>query len=284
MTIRLDVLYLLIMKEGTLRAGSKKEYEEIKKIVETDLKDYKKKKSFTNIAKLLNEAEVSSQVQAITAIIELYSSYPEEIDKITDIMSRAFIRNQKIIAVSIITELSPLYPDYAFTKLAKVLNVQNDLIEAVSDALKNLWKNKEMDLIKNIETFWDLKTNRNLKLAAILSIDTANISDSEVVLNFLSNFKDEPFQEVKHEVAVKLKELYIKEPYIVESEMRKWLKESLNRNIVQIVISAFKEIGKRRDSFLLDRTCLIMENWERNESEVIRITGAKVLSFLKEKL
>jgi len=272
------------MKEGTTKAGSKKGYDEIKKLIESDIREYKRKKSFANIARLLNEADINSQIQAITAITEVYSLYPEEIDKITDIMSRAFIRNQKLIAISIITELSLKYPDYAFSKLARILSIQNDLIEAVSDALKNLWREKREELMKNIEIFWDLKTNKNLKLAAILSIDTTNISDSEIILKFLSNFREESFPEVKHEVAMKLKELYIKEPYIIESEMRKWLKESSGRNTAQIITSSFKEISKRRDPFLLDRTCMIMENWEKNDAEVVRSTGAKVLSLLRESL
>ena len=272
------------MKEGTVKAGSKKSYEEIKKVVEADLKDYKKKKSFINIASLLNDADVSTQVQTIKAITDAFSLYPEEIDKITDIMSRSYVRNQKLIAISIITELSLTHPDYAFPKLAKILNIQSELVEAVSDALKNLWKEKETELINNIETFWDLKTNNNLKLAAILSIDPANIDDSEVLLDFLSSFIDEPSKDLKSEVAMKLKEIYIREPYITESEMRKWLKESMSKNAVQTIVLAFKEISKRKDSFLLDRTCLILENWERNEAEIISNTGTKILSLLREKL
>lgn len=272
------------MKEGTVKAGSKRGYEEIKKLVVDDLKDYKKKKSFAGIASLLNDTDVSIQVQTIKAIIDVYISFQDEIDKITDIMSRSFVRNQKLIAVSIITELSLIYPDYALSKLAKILSVQGDLIEAVSDALKNLWKNKEPELIKNIQAFWDLKTNKNLKLAAILCIDPANIEDSEVLLDFLSNFIDESSMDVRYEVAMKLKELYIKEPYITESEMRKWLKGSMSKNAAQTIILAFKEISKRKDSFLLDRTCLILENWERNEAEIISNTGTKILSLLREKL
>jgi len=272
------------MKEGTTKAGFKRGSDEIKKLVEADLNDYKKKKSFANIASLLNDADVSTQVKTIKAITDSYSSYSEQIDKITDIMSRSFIRNQKLIAITIITELSPIYPDYAFPKLAKIISTQSDLIEAISGALKNLWKEKEPELIKNIQAFWDLKTDKNLKLAAILSIDSANIEDSEVLLDFLSNFIDESSMDVKYEVALKIKELYIREPYITESEMRKWLKESMSKNAAQTIILAFKEIGKRKDSFLLDRTCLILENWQRNETEIIRNTGAKILSSLQEKL
>jgi hypothetical protein len=272
------------MKEGTVKAGSKRGYEEIKKLVEADLKEYKKKKSFANIASLLNDADVSTQVQTIKVITDVYTLYADEIDKITDIMSRSFVRNQKLVSVSIITELSLIYPDYAFPKLAKILSVQGDLIEAVSDALKNLWKNKEPELIKNIQTYWDLKTNKNLKLAAILSIDPSNIDDSEALLDFLSGFIDESSMDVRYEVAMKLKELYIKEPYITESEMRKWLKGSMSKNASQTIILAFKEISKRKDSFLLDRTCLILENWERNEAEIISSTGTKILSLLREKL
>jgi len=83
---------------------------------------------------------------------------------------------------------------------------------------------------------------------------------------------------------MKLKEIYIREPYITESEMRKWLKESMSKNAVQTIVLAFKEISKRKDSFLLDRTCLILENWERNEAEIISNTGTKILSLLREKL
>ncbi len=272
------------MKDGTAKTDFNRSLEEIKKVIESDLKDFKKKRSFANILRLLNQGDLNTQVQLIYQIVEDYNTYPEEIDKIAEIMSKSVIYNQKLLAVSVITELSVRYPDYAFPKLSNIIINQGDLIGVISDALKNLWKGKEAELIQNIQTFWNLKANKDLKLAAILSLDTSSISDSEIMLEFLSNFREESFPEVRHELAIKLKELYIKEPYIVESEMRKWLKDTNNRNTAQIIILSFREISKRKDPFLLDRTCLIMENWSKNNTEAVSSTGEKILNMLKEKL
>ena len=97
-----------------------KRIEEIKQIIFNELKNFKAKVSISNIAKYLNDPNVEIQINMINILRDGYELYPEEIDKLIDIMTRSFMRNQKYIAISVLTELSKIHPEYAFDKLSKI--------------------------------------------------------------------------------------------------------------------------------------------------------------------
>jgi len=262
---------------------SAKRIEEIKQIIFNELKNFKAKISISNIAKFLNDPNVEIQINMINILKDGYEVYPEEIDKLIDIMTRSYMRNQKYIAISLLTELSKIHPDYAFDKLSKIIYIQSDLIESTSDAIKSVWRDNIDDLIKNIKAYWDLNKNVNLKQTALTCIDTSLLSDSEIILDYLNIFINDANPEIRFQSALKIRDLYIKEPYVVEAKLREWLKDN-NKFSSQTIILAFKEINKRRDSMLLDRTCIIMNNWLRNESESIKNAASKILGIIKEQI
>ena len=137
--------------------------------------------------------------------------------------------------------------------------------------------------IKNINVYWNLNQSVNLKHTALLSIDTSFVVDSEIILNYLVSFISDINPEIRFQTALKIRDLYIKEPYVVEAKLREWLKDN-NKNTSQTIVLAFKEINKRKDSMLLDRTCIIMNNWNRSDSESIRNTASKILGIIREQI
>jgi len=261
-----------------------KKVQDYQKLMAGDLKVYGKKRAFPNIAKSLSDPVIGNQISAIQAFVSLYETYPEEEDKLLDVFTRSFIMGQKYVAITIIVSISLVHPDYAFTKLSKTLSSQKDLVDFTANALKGAWKEKEDKLIHYMSSFWDLRNNLSLKKVAIMSLNTTIEDDEDILIDFLGKFVTDNDAFIRSQVSQKLKELYIKEPYVVESKMRSWLHEDIGKNAGTVIVSTFREINKRQDPNLLDRTCLIMKNWERNELESIRTTAGKVLNILKENM
>lgn len=261
-----------------------KKVQEYQKLIAADLKVYGKKRAFPNIAKSLSDPIIGNQIAAIQAFVSLYESYPDEEDKLLDVFTKSFITGQKYVAITIIVSISLLHPEYAFLKLSKTISIQKDLVDFTANALKGAWKEKEDKLIQLMSNFWDLRNNLNLKKVAIMSLNTTIDDENDILIDFLGKFVSDNDAFIRTQVSLKLKELYIKEPYVVESKMRTWLLEDTNKNAGTVVVSTFREINKRQDPNLLDRTCLIMKNWERSESEPIHSTAVKVLNILKEKM
>ncbi|MCE5222860.1 hypothetical protein LLG10_01540 [bacterium] len=255
---------------------------EFQKLMSLDLAVFAKKRAFPNIAKCLNEPQLQDQILAIEAFAMLYETYPDEEDKLIDIFIRSFIKNQKYIAVTILIQISLLHPSYAFTKLEKIITAQKDLIEITAQALKGAWSGKEESLLAHMTQLWDLHGNLSSKKVAIMALDTEFEDENNLMIDFIGQLITDSDPFVRNQVSNKLKERFIKEPYVVEAKMREWLAKDTSHNAVLTVLTTFKDLAKRQDPNLLDRACIIMQNWERNDSEDIKATAAKVLLLLRE--
>lgn len=257
---------------------------EYQKLIAGDLKVYGKKRAFPAIAKCLADQNIANQIAAIQAFVSLYDTFPEEEDKLLDVFAKSFITGQKYVAITIIVSLSIQHPEYAFDKLSKILSVQKDLVDFTANSLKGAWKDNEDKLIQLMSNFWDLRNNNNLKKVAIMSLTTSVEDENDVLIDFLGKFVSDNDAFIRSQVSVKLKEMYIRVPYIVEAKMRTWLAGDQSKNAGLVVLSTFREINKRQDPNLLDRSCIIMKNWEKNESEQVRQSATKILALLKEKM
>ncbi len=266
-----------------LDSGEKKKFKEYRKQIETDLKSFIKKKAYPHIASCFRDPNLQHQILAIKAFTSLYEEYCQEIDKLLDVMIRSFLSNQKFVAITLLVNISYTHPDYAFPKLAKYTIQIKDLSDIVSDALKVKWQSNQHGLIDHFIKYWDIKNQQNLKKAAILSLNPHSDEETDKMLDFLSLFMHESEPFLQMQTAIKIKELYIREPYFVESKMREWMLTIDPVHASQIVVLAFKEINKRQDPNLLDRTCLVLENWSKNTSSTIQETASKVLAILKER-
>lgn len=264
-------------------AGDKKRFKQYQKLIASDLKQFIKKKAYPQIAACFRDPNLQHQILAIKAFTSLYEEYQEEIDKLLDVMLRSFLTNQKFVAITLLVNISFTHPDYAFPKLAKHTSQNKELIEIVSDALKVKWQDRQHDLIDQFIQHWDLKNQHNLKKTAIMSLNPHSNEETDKMLDFLSIFMHETDTFLHLQLAIKIKDLYIREPYFVESKMREWMKDIDPVHASQIVVIAFKEINKRQDPNLLDRTCIILENWSKNITPSIHDTASKVLSMLKER-
>lgn len=264
-------------------ASEAKKFKEYSKLIASDLKTFIKKKSYPQIAACFRDPNLHHQIIAIKAFTALYDEYPEEIDKLLDVMIRSFLSNQKFVAITLLVNISFSHPDYAFQKLAKHTTQHKDLVEMVADALKSKWQAQQNDLIDHLQKYWDLKTQQNLKKTAILSLNPHSEEETDKMLDFLGTFMHETEPFLQLQTAIKIKELYVREPYFVESKMREWMTQNDTIHAPQIVILAFKEVNKRQDPNLLDRTCIILENWSKNSSSIVVETASKVLGILKER-
>jgi len=257
---------------------------EYQKLIAGDLKVYGKKRAFPIIAKCLNDQNISNQIAAIQAFVSLYETFPEEEDKLLDVFSKSFITGQKYVAITILVSLSLIHPDYAFDKLSKVITLQKDLVDFTANSLKSAWKEQEDKMISLMSNFWDLRNNLNLKKVAIMSLNTAVEDENDILIDFLGKFVSDNDAFIRTQVSLKLKELYIRVPYVVEAKMRAWLINDLGKNTGLVILNTFREINKRQDPTLLDRSCIIMKNWEKNESEQVRQNATKILNLLKERM
>ncbi len=264
-------------------AGEKKRFVQYQKLIASDLKQFLKKKAYPQIAACFRDPVLSHQILAIKAFTSLYEEFNEETDKLLDVMLRSFLSNQKFVAITLLVNISFTHPDYAFPKIAKHASQNKELVEIVSDALKVKWQDRQHDLIDQFIQYWDLKNQHNLKKVAIMSLNPHSNEETDKMLDFLSIFMHESDAFLQNQIAIKIKDLYVREPYFVESKMREWMKDIDPVHGSQIVVLAFKEINKRQDPNLLDRTCLILENWSKNATPTIQETALKVLSILKER-
>ena len=118
-------------------ASEAKKFKEYSKLIASDLKTFIKKKAYPQIASCFRDPNLHHQIIAIKAFTALYDEYPEEIDKLLDVMIRSFLSNQKFVAITLLVNISFSHPDYAFSKLAKHTTQHKDLVEIVADALKS---------------------------------------------------------------------------------------------------------------------------------------------------
>lgn len=257
---------------------------EYQKLIASDLKVYGKKRAFPAIAKCLSDQHIGNQIAAIQAFVSLYETYPDEEDKLLDVFAKSFITGQKYVAITIIVSLSLTHPDYSFDKLSKILSVQKDLVDFTANSLKGAWKDNEDKLIQLMSSFWDLRNNLNLKKTAIMSLNTSVEDENDMLIDFIGKFIADNDAFIRSQVSIKLKELYIRVPYVVEAKMRNWLTQDQTKNAGLVIVNTFREINKRQDPTLLDRSCIIMQNWEKNESEQVRTNAAKILTLLKDKM
>lgn len=261
---------------------NQKKLREFQKLMSSDLTVFSKKRAFPNIAKCLNEPQLQDQILAIEAFASLYETYSDEEDKLIDIFIRSFIKNQKYIAVTILIQISLLHPAYAFAKLEKIITSQKDLIEITAQALKGAWSGKEESLLAHMNHFWDLRSSLSSKKVAVMSLDTEFEDENDTMIDFIGQFVSDSDPFIRNQASNRLKERFIKEPYVVEAKMREWLTKDTSRNAVLTILSVFKDLARRQDPNLLDRACIIMQNWERNDSEDIKSTAGKVLLLLRE--
>jgi len=268
--------------KNKLTDASQKKLNEFVKLMSADLAVFQKKRVFPNIAKCLNEPQLQDQILAIQAFASLYETYPDQEDKLIDIFIRSFIKNQKYIAVTILIQISLNHPPYAFAKLEKIITAQKDLIEITAQALKGAWSGQEEALITHMNQLWNLQGNLSSKKVAIMAVDTEFEDENNLMIDFIGQFIPDSDPYVRMQASNKLKERFIKEPYVVEAKMRELLSKDTSRNAVLTILSTFKDLAKRQDPNLLDRACIIMQNWERSDIEEIRTTAEKVLQLLRE--
>jgi hypothetical protein len=264
-------------------AAEKRKFKEYHKLIELDLKSFLKKKAYPNVASCFRNPNLHQQIIAIKAFTSLYDDYPEEVDKLLDVMIRSFLTNQKFVAVTLLVNISFAHPEYAFPKMAKYTIQLKELVEIVSDALKIKWQDNQNELIEHFLKYWELRQYQNLKKTAIMSLNTQSIEETDAMLDFLGTFMHESEPFIHLQLALKVKELYVREPYFVEAKMREWISQVDPVHASQIVVQSFKEISKRQDPNLIDRSCIILENWSKNPASVIQETAAKVLAILKDK-
>lgn len=269
-------------KVNKLNEASQKKLNEFVKLMSVDLAVFQKKRAFPNIAKCLNEPQLQDQILAIQAFASLYETFPDQEDKLIDIFIRSFIKNQKYIAVTILIQISLHHPLYAFAKLEKIITSQKDLIEITAQALKGAWSGQEEALITHMNQLWNLQGNLSSKKVAVMAVDTEFEDENNLMIDFIGQFIPDSDPFVRNQASNKLKERFIKEPYVVEAKMRELLSKDTSRNAVMTILTTFKDLAKRQDPNLLDRACIIMQNWGRSENEEIRTTAEKVLLLLRE--
>jgi hypothetical protein len=257
---------------------SKKEQLEIQQHIESDLKNYMRKRAFPHIAKFLNHSSVEHQVYTVHTMVDFYEQYPKEEDKLLTEFLKSYLPMQKYSAFLIMAGISLNHPEFAFPKMEEALRSRKDIREFAANALKNSWKDKEEELAENIVRYWDLKDNVDLKIVAVTSVNTKAEDEENHILDFLGRFIEDHDIQVRNHVVEKLKDFYIREPIVVEAKLREWLLEAKTQNPELIVVQMIREIAKRKDPFLLDRTSIIMKNWSQNEK--LKDTAHTVLQML----
>ena len=256
----------------------KKDMQDIQQKVTLDLRNYLRKRAFPNIARCLNNPSVQHQVYAVQTFIDLFEQYPKEEDKLLSEFLKSYLPMQKFSALLIISGISVDHPEFGFLKMAEALNARSDISEFAANALQNSWKNKEEQMIANMQKYWDFNSNVNLKIVAVMTINTQTDDEEDKLLSFIGKFIDDSDVKVKSQIISKLKEFYIREPIVVEAKLREWITNSKNQNPEHKVIQMFREVLKRKDPFLLDRTSIIMKNWSNNEK--LKDAASTILDLL----
>ncbi len=257
---------------------SKKEQMEIDQNIEFDLKNYMRKRAFPHIAKYLNHASVQIQVYAVHTLVSLYNQYPTEEDKLLTEFLKSYLPMQKYPALLIISGISLEHPEFGFPKMEEALRSRKDVREFAANALKNSWKDQEERLAENIVRFWNLQENVDLKIVAVTSVNTKAEDEENHILDFLGRFIEDHDIQVRNHLVEKLKDFYIREPIVVEAKLRDWILQAQTQNPELTVIQMIREIAKRKDPFLLDRTSIIMKNWSQNEK--LKETAQTILQML----
>ncbi|MDD4028804.1 MAG: hypothetical protein PHI40_01845 [Caldisericia bacterium] len=257
---------------------SKKELLEIQQNIEFDLKNYMRKRAFPNIAKFLNHSSVEHQVYAVHTLVDFYDQYPTEEDKLLTEFLKSYLPMQKYSALLIIAGISLQNPAFGFPKMAEALRSRKDVREFAANALKNSWKDQEEQLAENIVRYWDFRDNVDLKIVAVTSVNTKAEDEENRILDFLGRFIEDNDIQIRNHLVEKLKDFYIREPIVVEAKLREWLLQAQTQNPELTIVQMVREIAKRKDPFLLDRTSIIMKNWSQNEK--LKETAQTVLQLL----
>ncbi|MCK5849211.1 MAG: hypothetical protein KAH01_08465 [Caldisericia bacterium] len=256
----------------------KKDMQDIQQKVALDLSNYLRKRAFPNIARCLNNPSIQHQVYTVQAFIDLYEQYPKEEDKLLSEFLKSYLPMQKFSALLIISGISVNHPEFGFLKMSEALNARRDISEFAANALQNSWKDKEEQMVLNMQKYWDFDSNDNLKAAAVMTINTQIDDEEDKLLSFIGRFIEDSNVEVKNQIIAKLKEFYIREPIVVEAKLREWITNEKTQNPERTIIQVFREVLKRKDPFLLDRTSIIMKNWSNNEK--LKNVASTILNLL----
>jgi hypothetical protein len=255
-----------------------KDMQDIQQKVALDLRNYLRKRAFPNIARCLNNPSIQHQVYAMQAFIDLFEQYPKEEDKLLSEFLKSYLPMQKFSALLIISGISVDHPEFGFLKMDEALRARNDIGEFAANALQNSWKDKEEQMVTGMQKYWNFDSNNNLKTVAVMSLNTQIDDDDDILLTFIGKFIDDSDIKVRNQIISKLKEFYIREPIVVEAKLREWITNSKNQNPERTVIQMFREVLKRKDPFLLDRTSIIMKNWNNNEK--LKNVASTILDLL----